>query len=90
MKKSLLSVLLTLSLAAASSASFAQTEDEDADVETLKEIYEFCVSQEESTPEDKSLLKCINEELEYGGFNKFKTIAEVKQRIGEEVTYESF
>lgn len=90
MKKSLLTVLLTLTLASASSGLFAQIENEDADVETLKDIYEFCVSQQEDeNSEDKSLLKCINEELEYGGFNTFKTIADVKQRLGDEVTYES-
>jgi len=57
----------------------AYAESQEVDKDTLKEIYEFCFSlQDTGAPKDKELLECINEELMYGDYKQFKSLSDVK------------
>lgn len=74
-------IIAVLMLFVAQPVAYAETQD--ADTETLKEIYEYCFSlQEVDAVNDKTLLDCINEELEYGDFNKFASVKDVQAKIG--------
>lgn len=73
-------VLTLLTMLSISSAALAELES--ADKETLVDIYEYCVSmQDADAVNDKQLLVCINEELEYGDYKQFKSLEEVKAAI---------
>lgn len=73
-------VLTLLTMLSISSAALAELES--ADKETLVDIYEYCVSmQDTGAVNDKQLLVCINEELEYGDYKQFKSLEEVKAAI---------
>lgn len=57
----------------------------DVDKETLKDIYEYCLSsQDKSSVEEKQLLECINEELEYGDYKLFKSVKDVKAAMKDD------
>ncbi|NVK25457.1 MAG: hypothetical protein HWE10_11060 [Gammaproteobacteria bacterium] len=76
MKRFLLPLTLFVSL-----QTVAATEP--ADTETLLEIYEYCFTmQDPSQVDETALLTCINEELQFGDFTTFKTLAEVKAALG--------
>lgn len=60
---------------------------EQVDKDTLIEVYEFCVNEQFEVETDlKVLLDCINEAVDFLGFQRFPTMLEVEKRIEDEET----